>query len=83
MSDAKEQVKAATTAALTATFAVNGNRDIMQFLPALIGCIARPVSAGSLSSWKALDCGTGSLFLPCPAIPSALPHNLYSCCRGV
>jgi elongation factor 3 len=47
MSDAKEQVKAATTAALTATFAVNGNRDITQFLPALIGCIARPVSAVS------------------------------------
>ena len=43
MSDAKEQVKTATTAALTATFAINGNRDITQFLPALIGCIARPV----------------------------------------
>jgi hypothetical protein len=44
MADAKEQVKAATTVALTETFAVNGNRDITQFLPALIGCIARPVS---------------------------------------
>ena len=44
MADAKEQVKAATQAALTETFAVNGNRDIMKFLPALIGCIARPVS---------------------------------------
>mmetsp|Transcript_33591 Transcript_33591/g.74378 ORF Transcript_33591/g.74378 Transcript_33591/m.74378 type:complete len:1029 (+) Transcript_33591:223-3309(+) len=43
MADAKEQVKAATTVALTETFAVNGNRDITQFLPALIGCIARPV----------------------------------------
>jgi elongation factor 3 len=42
MADAKEQVKAATTVALTETFAVNGNRDITQFLPALIGCIARP-----------------------------------------
>ena len=43
MADAKEQVKTATTEALTATFAVNGNRDITKFLPALIGCIARPV----------------------------------------
>lgn len=42
MADAKEQVKAATNVALTETFAVNGNRDITQFLPALIGCIARP-----------------------------------------
>ena len=49
MSDAKEQVKTATTAALTATFAINGNRDITQFLPALIGCIARPVSETSLA----------------------------------
>lgn len=44
MADAKEQVKAATHIALTETFAVNGNRDITKFLPALIGCIARPVS---------------------------------------
>lgn len=42
MADAKEQVKTATTQALQETFAVNGNRDITKFLPALIGCIARP-----------------------------------------
>jgi len=42
MADAKEQVKEASALALKETFAVNGNRDITKFLPALIGCIARP-----------------------------------------
>lgn len=56
MADAKEQVKAATTQALQDTFAVNGNRDITKFLPALIGCIARPVRVWALRSvrWAAV-----------------------------
>ncbi len=40
--DAKEQVKTAASATATACFLVNGNRDIEQFIPALVGCIARP-----------------------------------------
>lgn len=40
--DAKEQVKTAAQAATNDCFMVNGNRDIEQFIPALVGCIARP-----------------------------------------
>jgi elongation factor 3 len=36
------QVKAAAQAATTECFMVNGNRDIEQFVPALVSCIARP-----------------------------------------
>mmetsp|Transcript_28813 Transcript_28813/g.85261 ORF Transcript_28813/g.85261 Transcript_28813/m.85261 type:complete len:1020 (-) Transcript_28813:814-3873(-) len=42
MADAKPQVKEATELALKETFAVNGNRDITKFLPALIACIRNP-----------------------------------------
>lgn len=64
MADAKEQVKAATNEALKETFAVNGNRDITKFLPALIGCIARPVSG--------LDRGS------CCADPSNMTCSLWA-----
>jgi elongation factor 3 len=40
--DAKEQVKVAAKDATTDAFMVNGNRDIEQFVPALVSCIARP-----------------------------------------
>ena len=56
MADAKEQVKAATSECLKETFAVNGNRDITKFLPALIGCIARPVGCGAWGGFGYLDC---------------------------
>ena len=66
MADAKEQVKTATTQALQETFAVNGNRDITKFLPALIGCIARPVRgwsmAGVLWVWRNRLCGGKGCF---------------------
>ncbi len=36
------QVKEAAQAATTDCFLVNGNRDIEQFVPQLVGCIAQP-----------------------------------------
>lgn len=40
--DAKEQVKAAASTTATECFYKSGNRDIEQFVPALVSCIARP-----------------------------------------
>eukprot|EP00798_Chlamydomonas_sp_ICE-L_P021666 gene21666-28683_t len=42
MADAKVQVKTAASEAMTATFLVNGNRDIESFIPTLVSCIERP-----------------------------------------